>query len=329
VKISPDVIALLLLVVSAAVSTTDLLRAQEETLVIYTTSALRQPLELVVAPWYEQATGVRVQPVYMNAGQQYTRLRLSGDRPEAAVFLHASPLYLEKGVEEGIFRSYRLDLPRPLNESLVGSRVNGGRVWYAFAWSPLVEIHPPGLPSPPDLARANVTFGLAHPRLSNNGVYNVAFFEAVAPEVGERAVRRTVVQPANARTAVTGVADGSFDVTLGYEAVARFFQRQGAQLEYGPIVVNGTEYTMPVLFAAGVAAGPRWQEAESFIRFLFHPQVQETLPRYNFRGAYDPPRPGVALPDSPDAGLVRVDWSQWRAIEERFPAYEARGGRYG
>src|SRR5438876_37206 len=108
-KSSASVILLVVLLAGAALAAADLQRVQQETLVVYTTAALKDVLEGDIIPRYEKATGERVEPVYVAAGEQYNRLRMGGSHPEADVFLHASPLYIEKGSHEGYFDA--MDVP--------------------------------------------------------------------------------------------------------------------------------------------------------------------------------------------------------------------------
>src|ERR1051325_8697233 len=108
---SASVPAILLVVVlaGAALAATDLYRAQRQTLVVYTTPALKDLLEGDILPRFERETGRDVEPVYVAAGEQYNRLRMDGDRPEADVFLHASPLYIEEGYKDGYFAPIRVE----------------------------------------------------------------------------------------------------------------------------------------------------------------------------------------------------------------------------
>src|SRR6266581_6970843 len=96
-------IAVLVLAAGLALSLTDLYEVQQGTLVVYTTPALRDLLESLVVPRFHAATGTDVTLVYVSAGEEYNRLRMSGGHPEADLFLHASPLYLEKGFQAGYF----------------------------------------------------------------------------------------------------------------------------------------------------------------------------------------------------------------------------------
>ncbi|HEX2021791.1 MAG TPA: substrate-binding domain-containing protein [Candidatus Thermoplasmatota archaeon] len=311
------------LVVGAALSAADLLRAQERTLVLYTTPALKDLLEKDVIPRYREETGQAVAPVYVAAGEQYNRLRLSGDSPEADLFLHASPLFLEKGHHDGYFAAVRVPEAEGWNETFRGREVDGGRVWYAFAWTPLVEVYRPAFAEPPDLAASGLRFGLAHPLLSNNGVYNALYFETVDPEAGRRAVERTTVQPTNARSSISALADGSFDVTLGYEAVTLFYQSRGADVRMSLPHLGGERHVVPVLFSAGLVKDHPHDEAERFLRFLFTNETQERLPRYFFR-----PASGDAVPeggvDLAQAEAVRYDWSRWEELEASLKAYEVK-----
>src|SRR5881296_3802360 len=216
-------IVALVLSVSVAVSLTDLYKVQQGALVVYTTPALQSLLESLVVPAFRSATGIDVTLVYVSAGEQYNRLRMSGGHPEADVFLHASPLFLEKGYAAGYFLPFQIanvSVPPP---NFVSRSVAGGHLWYAFAWSPRVEVYDPQLSPTPDLATFDTTFGFPHPLLSNNGIYAVLFFENVSAAAGARALAHTVVQPVNARSTILGVADQAFDVTLGYEGVTLFY----------------------------------------------------------------------------------------------------------
>src|SRR5712691_3848402 len=161
-------IVALVLSVGLALSLTDLYKAQQETLIVYSTPALQSLLESMVVPLFIRANpGVGVTLVYVSAGEEYNRLRMSGGHPEADVFLHASPLFLEKGFSQGYFLPFQIaNVSVP--PDFVSRNVTGGHVWYAFAWSPLAEVYNPALGSAPDLDFMNTTpmFGFPHPLLS-------------------------------------------------------------------------------------------------------------------------------------------------------------------
>src|SRR5437879_2097754 len=203
-------IAVLVLSVGLVVSLTDLYKVQQGTLIVYTTPALQGLLESLVVPLFQRETGIGVTLVYVSAGEQYTRLRMSGGHPEADLFLHASPLFLEKGSSEGFFLPFQIT-----RNASVPPNFQRAPVWYAFAWSPLAEVYDPALGAPPDLAFINTTFGFPHPLLSNNGIYAVLFFENalgnLSKTAGARGLAHTVVQPANARANILGIADHTFE----------------------------------------------------------------------------------------------------------------------
>jgi len=228
-------IAVLVLSVGLVVSLTDLYKVQQGTLIVYTTPALQSLLESLVVPLFQRETGIGVTLVYVSAGEQYTRLRMSGGHPEADLFLHASPLFLEKGSSEGFFLPFQIT-----RNASVPPNFERAPVWYAFAWSPLAEVYNPALGAPPDLAFLNTTFGFPHPLLSNNGIYSVMFFENVSAAAGARALAHTVVQPVNARSNILGVVDGTFQVTLGYEGVTLFYKNQGARRVRPPAARRAT-----------------------------------------------------------------------------------------
>src|SRR5256884_2818652 len=173
-------IAALVLAAGLALSLTDLYKVQQGTLVVYTTPALRDLLESLVVPRFHAATGTDVTLVYVSAGEEYNRLRMSGGHPEADLFLHASPLYLEKGFDAGYFLPFQIARNASVPPNFASRSVAGGHLWYAFAWSPLVEVYDPQLSPTPDLATFDTTFGFPHPLLSNNGIYAVLFFENVS-----------------------------------------------------------------------------------------------------------------------------------------------------
>lgn len=312
-------LALALLVAGAAVAIWDITSTQQRTVVLYTTPALRDLLERDVIPGFERETGVRVAPVYVAAGQQYNRLRMSGGEPEADLFVHASPLYLEKGWREGRVSTVTLDV------ALDGTmRSVAPGVWHAFAWSPLVAVYPLATPSPPDLATTDARFGFPHPLLSNNGIYAVLFLEETAPAVGARLLDQTRVQPTNARANIGGIADGSFDLTLGYEAVARFYEAQGAPIAYALPVVNGETVTTRVIFSAALIEGDRHPATDDFLQFLFSAKAQDALAKHHFRPAvdgYDEPENAL---DLSAARTIEYDWTQWEALEATLPRYEVK-----
>src|SRR5213593_4018477 len=140
-------IAALVLAAGLALSLTDLYKVQQGTLTVYTTPALRAILESLIVPRFRNATGVDVTLVYVSAGEEYNRLRMSGGHPEADVFLHASPLFLEKGYQAGYFLPFSIrNTSVPVN--FLSRSVAGGHLWYAFAWSPLAEVYKPALGAP-------------------------------------------------------------------------------------------------------------------------------------------------------------------------------------
>src|SRR2546426_4357774 len=161
-------IAALVLAAGLALSLTDLYKVQQGTLVVYTTPALRDLLESLVAPRFHAATGTDVTLVYVSAGEEYNRLRMSGGHPEADLFLHASPLYLEEGFDAGHFLPFQIARSASVPPNFVSRSVAGGPLWYALAWSPLAGGYGP-LPSPtPAPAAHPTTFGVPHSLLSPN-----------------------------------------------------------------------------------------------------------------------------------------------------------------
>lgn len=317
-------VLVLLLAAGAIASVLDLTVAERKTIVIYGTPALRDFLEDDVIPRFEEAHGLRVSVIYVSAAEQYYRVRLSQEHPEADVFLHASPFFIEKGYADGHFEPFELARPPP-NETHRSRLVAGGHVWYSFAWSPLVEVYSPNEARAPDLATANVRFGFPHPQLSNNGIYCVLFFERTSPSAGSRVLSRTVIQPVNARTNVAGVADHTYDVTLGYEAVVRFFQGQGANVAFDVPVIEGHRSTTPVLFSAGLVRGHPHAGAQALLDFLFEPDIQSRLAHHHLR----PVQAGIRGPDGalPLENVERLDfgWANWADLERALPRYEVKG----
>lgn len=311
-------LAIACLVLGAAASALDLHQVETHTLVVYTTAALKDYLEKAAIPAFTRQTGVQVVPVYLSAGEEYVRVRMSRDRPEADLFLHASPLFLEKGYRDGVMQPFTNGPDLGLGNQ--SRPVPGGRIWKAFAWSPLVEIYRPGH-GPVDLANDTGKVGFAHPLLSNNGIYNVLFFESLDPAAGARAINRTVVQPVNSAATVGGVADGSYDTALGYEAVAMLYKSKGAAIDDGLPVLGGHQATTPVLFSAALVRNHPHPGAEAFISFLFQPEVQGMLAKYGMR----PMDAGAPQPkglDLANARVLRYDWSHWATLESALPRYE-------
>jgi ABC-type molybdate transport system substrate-binding protein len=309
-------------IVVAAAAGYDLNRAESASIIVYTTPALRDLLEKDIIPRWLDEGGLRIEPVYMAAGQEYNRLRMSGDRPEAEVFLHSSPLYLQKGFEEGFFSPIDPPGARDLSPGFRGNATGpDGFPWVAWAWSPLVEIYAPHLEETPDLASAKLDYGLAHPTLSNNGVYSALLLEEVSPEAGAHARSRTVVQPVNARTNIIGVADDSFDVTLGFEAVAEFFLGLQADIKYDWAVIDGRKVTTPVLFCAAVVEGaPHEDEATDFVSFLLREDTQAALADRSFRPVLVD---GAGVEAEFDGvGSIHFDWQDWRSLEAVLDDYE-------
>jgi len=310
--------------VGLAVSLADLYKVQQGNLIVYTTPALQNLLETLVVPRFQAETGMGVTLVYVSAGEQYTRLRMSGGHPEADVFLHASPLFLEKGFAEGFFLPFQI-----ARNSSVPPNFERAPVWYAFAWSPLAEVYDPDLGATPDLAFINTTFGFPHPLLSNNGIYAVLFFENenVSAGAGARALAHTVVQPVNARSNILGIADGAFDVTLGYEGVTLFYLKQGARIAFDLPVLAGQRFLTPVIFSAGLVKGHPNPRALDFINFLFRDEIQSNISRFYFRAVlpgFPDPSGGIALP-APGAVILNYNWSQWSTLQSALPKYVVGG----
>src|SRR5256886_13013516 len=138
---------------------TELYKAQQGQLIVYSPPALRDLLESLVVPRFHAATGTDVTLVYVTAGEEYSRLRMSGGHPEADLFLHASPLYLEKGFDAGYFLPFQIGRNASVPPNFVSRSVAGGHLWYAFAWSPVAEVYDPQLSPTPDLATFDTTFG--------------------------------------------------------------------------------------------------------------------------------------------------------------------------
>lgn len=312
-------LAVVCLALAATAAALDLHRVETETLVIYTTPALRDFIEQAAIPAFTRETGIRATPVYMTAAEEYYRIRMSESRPEADVLVHASPLFLEKGYLEGIVAP--VDLGIDLAPGDQSRPVPGGRIWQAFAWSPLVTVHRPGDGSL-DLATGDSPFGFPHPLLSNNGIYAVMFFEELDPAAGQRILGRTEIQPVNARANIGGVADGSYDLTLGYEAVARYYQDRGAEIEASVPVLDGENVTVPVLFAAALVKNSPHRGAEEFLRILLSPEVQDKAAGLHFRPVLaDARQPEDAL-DLSATRLVRYDWAKWDDLEAQLSKYE-------
>jgi ABC-type molybdate transport system substrate-binding protein len=312
-------LAVVALLAGAALAIGDLRHAERTTLVLYTTPGLKDLLEKQLLPRYENATGERVEPVYVSAGEEYNRLRLSGSSPEADLFLQASPLYVEQGAADGLFAPFDVPAAAALNATYRGAS------WYAFAWSPLLEVWSPKLgASAPDLATADVRYGLAQPLLSNNGVYTVLLFDSVDPQAGAHALARTTIQPVDSSSTINGVAEGDFDVTLGYEAVTLLYQAKGAHVATALPVLQGQPRLVPVVFTVGLVKGHPNPDAEAFARFLFTSDAQSRLAKSYFRSVL----PGVADPKGAAdvAGLapLAIDWSRWQDIEAKLPEYEVR-----
>ncbi|MEK6985696.1 MAG: substrate-binding domain-containing protein [Candidatus Thermoplasmatota archaeon] len=313
---------LVLLLAASVVAAVDLRRIEKDTLVIYTTPALSDLLENALLPAFTAETGIQVIPVYVAAASEYHRVKLASERPEADIFLHASPLFLEKGYADGLFDAVAVPGTSERDAQFASRAVEGGHIWHAFAWSPLVEVHSPSRATPPDLADPALRLGLAHPRLSNNGIYNAVFFESLNRSAGMDAISRTLVQPSNARATIAGVAEGSYEATLGYEAVVRFFQGRGAAIAYGVPLLDGEQATLPVLFSAAVVKSHPHDGAEALVRFLFDEPQQAKLATYGFRSVQrDVPPPDGAL-DLAGVKIIDFDWSTWATLEAALPRYE-------
>jgi ABC-type molybdate transport system substrate-binding protein len=309
------------LVLAAAASALDLRQTEKQTLVVYTTPALQEFLERVVLPEFRRDTGLEVVPVYMTASEEYYRTRLAEHRPEADVFVHASPLFLEKGYIDGIIEP--MDSGAEVPHGNQSRPVPGGRIWQAFAWSPLVEVHRPG-DGPVDLATDDGKFGFAHPLLSNNGVYNVLLFETLDPAVGEKVLQRTVVQPVNARATIGGVADGSYDLTLGYEAVGRFYQGRGAKIELSVPILANQSVTTPVLFSVALVKNHPHTAAPEFVRTFFQPEVQAELAGSHFRAVMEDAPPLEDGLDLEGTRIIKFDWVKWEELESALADYEVK-----
>lgn len=323
-NVSAGVLAIALLA-GAALAAVDLRRAEAETLVVYTTPALKDVLERDVVPRFQNATGERVELVYVAAGEQYNRLRLSGEHPEADVFLHASPLFLEKGYAEGYFEAFAGEGERVrVGEGLTSREVEGGYVWRAWAWSPLVAVYTPTLGEAPDLATSEVDFGIPDPMLSNNGVYAVVFFEELDPAAGKRALDRTKTQPVNAASNIGGLTDGSFELTLGYEAVALLYQGKGAYIAFDLPRLDGEAHVLPVLMSAGIVNHHRHGDAQRFVDFLFTNETQAGLARHHLRSIDDASETPAGALDLSGAKRLDFDWSTWADLEAKLDSYVVR-----
>src|SRR2546422_11226089 len=97
-------IAVLVLAAGVALASVDLFRLERQTLVVYRTPALRDFLEGFVVPHFRANFSVDITPVYVSAGEQYNRLRISCGHPEADAFLPACPMFLVKRLCGGYFR---------------------------------------------------------------------------------------------------------------------------------------------------------------------------------------------------------------------------------
>lgn len=321
--ISASTVGGLVVVIVAAAAVVDLQRAEARTLVVYTTPALKDLFEKDLVPRFLEDHGARVEPVYIAAGQQFNRLRMGGEDPEADVFVHASPLFIEKGFAEGRFEAYRVEAAEAADASFLGAEVDGGRIWYAFAWSPLLEVYSPRFGEPPDLATAEVKYGLAHPLLSNNGVYNVVLFESLDREAGRHALERTTVQPVTARTSINGIADGSFDLTLGYEAVTLLYKDKGADVASSLPRLRGQPVSVTVVVSVGLVTGHDHPQAREFIEFLFTEGTQSGLAEQYWRPVLEGPDPQDAV-DVQGLAPVTWDWTRWADLEARLKDYEVR-----
>jgi len=263
----------------------------------------------------------------VSAGEEYNRLRMSGGHPEADLFLHASPLYLEKGFDAGYFLPFQIARNASVPPNFASRSVAGGHLWYAFAWSPLVEVYDPQLSPTPDLATFDTTFGFPHPLLSNNGIYAVLFFENVSAAAGARALAHTVVQPANARANILGIVDGAFDITLGYEGVTLFYLKQGARVAFDLPLLGGQRFLVPVMFSAGIVKGHPNPMAMPFVDFLYRDEIQSNISQFYFRAVlpgFSDPAGGIPLP-VPGSVVLNYGWSQWRTLESTLPKYVVGG----
>lgn len=317
---------LVLMIALAGLAVADLERAQTRTLVVYTTAALSQALEKDIIPRFTRQTGIPVATVYVAAGEEYNRLRLSGTSPEADVFLHASPMLIEQGYAEGYFSAYDIPAADQGNASFRSRDVDGGHVWYAFAWSPLAEVYRQGSVAP-DLASSTQTFGFAHPRLSNNGVYAVIYFESLSPDAGRLALSRTSIQPTNGQANIGGLADGSFDVTLGYEAVTLQYAAKGAKVQQSLPLLDGKRALEPVVFSAGLVRAHAHPGAMEFIQFLFSNETQARLAKNYLRpvlGNASSAAPQGAIDISVADENVTYDWGRWQALQDALPRYEVK-----
>jgi ABC-type molybdate transport system substrate-binding protein len=322
-------IVVLVLSVSLALSLTDLYKVQQGNLIVYTTPALQSLLESLVVPRFRSETGMDVTLVYVSAGEEYNRVRMSGGHPEADVFLHASPLFVEKGFAPGYFLPFRITGNVSVPPNFQSRNMTGEHLWYAFAWSPLTEVYDPTLGAPPDLAFLNTTFGFPHPLLSNNGIYAVLFFENVSAAAGARALAHTVVQPVNARSNILGVADGAFHVTLGYEGVTLFYLKQAARniVAFDLPILRGQRFLVPVIFSAGLVKGHPNPRALDFIDLLFRDEIQSNISRFYFRAVlpgFPDPAGGIPLP-APGSVVLNYDWSQWQTLESNLTKYLVGG----
>lgn len=315
--LNSGVVIAVILLSAAGLSLWDLETDVHSTLVVYTSPAFRNLLEDGIVPRFQDATGMSVSLVFVSAGQEYNRLRMAGDHPEGDLLIHASPLYLEKGHEAGYVKAYMLQDDAQIPDNLKSRPVGALRSWYAFAWSPLVQVRPAAGLASQDLATTNATFGFPHPLLSNNGIYGVMLFEESSRDAGRNVLSHTRVQPTNARANVGGVADGSFQLTLGYEAVVKYYQAQGAKIESEMPLINGERVTTPVLASVGIIQNGKETQARLFIDYLFSNATQTALQTYDFRNIAEPTQ-------NAQARVINYDWSKWEQLEATLPQYEVK-----
>ncbi len=302
---------------------------EDKTLTIYASPAFQKFLDEGLKPAFENKTGIKVIGSYEGGGSQYNKMTLASSTSECDMFLHACPQYIERGYSEGYFKPYVSQYDNQINDSLksrpmtVGNTT--GRLWYSVAWTPLVEIYSNEYSTTPDVATADVTYGLSHPILANNGVYVALMLDSFPTNVRDKMISKCPTWPSNAGATIDGVAKGTYDVAFGYEGTAIQKADQGAPIKSDFVIMNGTKYYTQVIMAAGILKNGHANYALQFIEFVLSSEGQAIMQKYSYRSPYLP-YTGKGVVESNDVHKITYDWSKWQDIDAMLVRYEQLAG---
>jgi|GEM_PF-2301942 len=289
------------------------------TITVYASPAFRLLIDNGLGPAFENKTNIHVVGSYLGGGEQYYKIKIT-NQTDCDLFLHAAPLYIEKGYAEGLFISYKTQHEDEINDSLKSREVTynniNGRIWYAVAWTPLVEIYSiKNYVQAPDIVRnKNVSFGLSHPILANNGIYVALMLESFPEEVTRDIESRCKYQPANAQATIDGVCTGKYDIAFGYEGTVIEYKKKGYPIDSDVTLVDGKKYCTPVLVSAGIVKKGKTDLALKFIEWMLSEEGQSVFQKFYYRptcAEYS----GDGVKITNDVKFVNYNWSKTEEID--------------